>query len=157
MRAKNIVVGGMLFGLMMGVAACGDDDENGPLDITEIEFAAELGIDLNQMTKTSSGLYWQDLVVGTGDEAQANDRVTVHYTGWFPNGQQFDSSVGGNPATFGLDEVIQGWGEGVPGMKVGGKRKLIIPPHLAYGAQGRPGIPGNSTLVFDIELLGVGS
>jgi peptidylprolyl isomerase len=153
---RNFLVGSLLVGLLMSASACGEGDGNSPMDITEIEFAAELGIDLSQMTKTSSGLYWQDLVVGEGEEAQPGDEVTVHYTGWFPNGQQFDSSVGGDPVSFPLNGVIQGWGEGVPGMKVGGKRKLVIPPHLGYGAQGRPGIPGNAVLVFDIELLGIG-
>ncbi|MFC1661049.1 FKBP-type peptidyl-prolyl cis-trans isomerase, partial [Gemmatimonadota bacterium] len=140
----------------VGLLGCGDNNGSGPPDVTEIEFAAELGVDLSQMTKTSSGLYYQDLVVGTGEEAEAGDEVTVHYTGWLPNGTQFDSSEGGDPATFSLNEVIQGWGEGVPGMKVGGKRKLVVPPHLGYGASGHPaGIPGNAVLVFDVELLDV--
>jgi FKBP-type peptidyl-prolyl cis-trans isomerase len=109
------------------------------------------------MTKTPSGLYFQDLVVGDAEEAVSGDMVTVHYTGWLHDGTEFDSSIGGDPVTLNLSQVILGWREGVPGMRVGGKRKLVIPPHLGYGSGGAPGsIPGNATLVFDIELFGIG-
>jgi FKBP-type peptidyl-prolyl cis-trans isomerase len=111
------------------------------------------------MTTTQSGLQYQDIVVGTGAEAIAGKSVTVHYTGTLQNGTKFDSSVDRNqPFTFtmGAGEVIPGWDEGVAGMKVGGKRKLVIPANLAYGAQGRPPvIPANATLTFDVELLEV--
>jgi FKBP-type peptidyl-prolyl cis-trans isomerase len=98
----------------------------------------------------------EDLVVGSGDPAVAGDSLTVHYIGSLENGQVFESSyVTGVPYTFrlGARTVIQGWDQGLVGMRVGGKRKLTIPPALAYGSQGRPGIPGNSTLIFEIELL----
>ncbi|WP_437961880.1 FKBP-type peptidyl-prolyl cis-trans isomerase [Sorangium sp. So ce119] len=102
----------------------------------------------------------EDLVVGTGPEAKDGDRVRVHYTGrLLKNNAEFDSSVGREPFEFrlGNTEVIKGWDEGVVGMKVGGKRKLTIPSRLAYGESGSPPkIPGKATLVFDIELLGVG-
>lgn len=100
----------------------------------------------------------QDLVVGTGKEATAGAEVSVHYTGVLTNGQKFDSSVDrGQPFSFplGAGRVIAGWDQGVAGMKVGGKRKLIIPPSLGYGAAGTGPIPGNATLVFDVELLDV--
>ncbi|HUP88847.1 MAG TPA: FKBP-type peptidyl-prolyl cis-trans isomerase [Longimicrobiales bacterium] len=106
-----------------------------------------------------------DVVVGTGATAVAGKQATVHYTGWVydantadHHGKKFDSSVDrGTPYQFtpGVSQVIQGWHQGVPGMKVGGKRTLIIPSSLAYGASGSGSIPGGSAIVFDIELLGV--
>lgn len=108
---------------------------------------------------TSSGLIFEDLVVGEGAEAVKGNRVSVHYTGWLTDGSKFDSSVDRNdPFDFplGRGHVIPGWDEGVAGMKVGGKRKLIIPPHLGYGAYGAGGvIPPHATLVFEVELLAV--
>ena len=101
----------------------------------------------------------KDQVIGTGTEATAGHNVSVNYTGRLLTGKQFDSSIGRAPFKFmlGGGQVIKGWDQGVAGMKVGGKRQLVIPPHLGYGAEGAGGglIPGNATLVFDVELLGV--
>ena len=108
---------------------------------------------------TESGLKYTDLKVGTGREAQPGDTASVHYTGWLMDGKKFDSSVDRNePFSFrvGAGQVIRGWDEGVAGMKIGGKRLLIIPPALGYGARGAGGaIPPNATLKFEVELLGL--
>lgn len=99
-----------------------------------------------------------EMVKGKGPEAVRGKTVEVHYTGWLTDGTQFDSSVGGKPFAFklGAGEVIEGWDRGVAGMKVGGKRKLTLPPDLGYGAAGAPpDIPANATLVFEVELLAV--
>src|SRR5262252_10463098 len=108
---------------------------------------------------TPSGLVYEDLAVGSGAAARSGSDVLVHYTGWLTNGTKFDSSLDrGEPFGFplGKGKVISGWDEGVEGMRVGGKRKLTIPPALGYGAYGAGGvIPPNATLVFEVELLAI--
>jgi FKBP-type peptidyl-prolyl cis-trans isomerase len=142
---------------LIGLTACG-----GKVDRTvkaQAGFSSSLGVDTAAMTKTPSGLRYQDLVKGNGTEATAGKSVQVHYTGWLPNGEKFDSSRDRNEPfsfTLGAGQVIAGWDEGVAGMKVGGRRKLVIPPDLAYGTAGAPpDIPPGATLVFDVELLNV--
>jgi len=125
------------------------------------ETNAKLGQEYREMNKknvgvmeTASGLQYKFLKEGTGPKPIATDKVTVHYKGTFIDGQEFDSSYKRNmPATFPLNQVIRGWTEGVQLMNVGSKVQLVIPPDIAYGPNGRPGIPPNSTLVFEIELL----
>lgn len=111
-------------------------------------------------TTTASGLIIEDLVAGDGAEATTGIEVTVHYTGWLTDGKKFDSSKDrDDPFVFPLGggRVIRGWDEGVQGMKIGGKRKLTIPPALGYGARGAGGvIPPDATLVFEVELLAIG-
>jgi FKBP-type peptidyl-prolyl cis-trans isomerase FkpA len=113
---------------------------------------------LSEVT-TASGLKYQDIKEGTGELARAGQTVSVHYTGWLTNGTKFDSSKDrGQPFEFPLGggRVIKGWDEGVRGMKVGGVRRLTIPPELGYGPRGAGGvIPPNATLVFEVELLKV--
>jgi peptidylprolyl isomerase len=123
-----------------------------------VTFAPSLGVDPKSMTTTPSGLAYKDTKVGTGPVAQAGQTASVQYTGWLPDGTKFDSSRDRNqPFQFplGAGRVIKGWDEGVAGMKVGGRRMLVIPPALAYGPGGSGPIPPNATLVFDVELLGV--
>lgn len=151
--------GRLIPGLALLFLAVGCRGEaTGPKHPTELEFADVTGVELALMTETGTGLYFQDLVVGTGTRAQPGDTVTVHYTGWLHDGTLFDSSVSRDqPFVFilGIGMVIPGWDEGVDGMRAGGKRKLVIPPHLGYGSSRNGSIPGNSTLVFDVELLAV--
>ena len=108
---------------------------------------------------TATGLVIEEVTIGTGAEAERGQHVSVHYTGWLMDGTKFDSSKDRNdPFAFslGAGQVIAGWDEGVTGMKVGGTRKLTIPPQLGYGARGAGGvIPPDATLVFEVELLGV--
>jgi FKBP-type peptidyl-prolyl cis-trans isomerase len=117
--------------------------------------------DVSETQTTASGITIEDVNVGKGAECPKGATVRVHYTGTLENGATFDSSVGGDPIEFPLAKLIKGWQEGIPGMKVGGTRKLTIPADLAYGREdvrdnaGNVVIPGNSTLIFEIELLGV--
>jgi FKBP-type peptidyl-prolyl cis-trans isomerase len=123
--------------LLLSLVACGNDSTTDP---------------------SGGSLQVQDLSIGTGAVVATGDVATVHYTGTLTNGNVFDSSRTANrPYSFrvGAGQVIRGWDAGVPGMRVGGRRKLTIPPSMAYGSQGQGSIPPNSTLIFDIELLSV--
>ena len=115
--------------------------------------------DMADEVTTPSGLKYTDITVGEGASPERGRKVTVHYTGTLTDGTQFDSSRSRGPFSFtiGVGQVIKGWDEGVMSMKIGGRRSLTIPGDLAYGPQGYPGvIPPNATLLFDVELLGVG-
>ena len=128
-----------------------------PSDPNPILFAmAEETQEVSSSRTTESGLIILDLVEGDGEKASSGNTVSVNYTGTLENGEQFDTSIGRAPFSFPLGEgrVIKGWDEGVAGMKIGGKRKLTIPPQLAYGSKGAGNvIPPNATLIFEVELL----
>lgn len=164
-----------LFAACAALAACGDarpadqpgtdpatDARQAELASAEVTrtYAPELDVDLDRMERRESGLHVEDLVAGDGDVAEPGTTAVVHYTGWLANGEQFDSSrPGGNPypVLIGAGEVIEGWDQGLPGMRVGGQRRLVIPPALAYGAEGAGMgiIPPGATLIFDVELMEV--
>lgn len=137
--------------LLLPIAlACSKPDSATP------PFARGLAVDLSASTQTPTGLYYRDLVVGTGPEVATGQLAAVRYTGWLPDGTRFDGNESaGPPYTFqvGAGRVIPGWDQGVAGMHVGGKRQLIIPPDLGYGAAGNGPIPPNSTLVFVVEVV----
>lgn len=126
-------------------------------DIEDTVFASGLGIDLTKMTKTASGLYYQDLTPGGGIAAASGNHVTVHYTGFLSNGTTFDTSIGKTPFgfTIGASQVIKGWDEGMIGVRVGGTRRLIVPPALGYGPVQNGAIPPNSVLVFNVQLISI--
>lgn len=152
--------------LVLGSACTrGDRPDSGaaealtPAEISmDMEFADELGIDLDAMTRLPSGLYIEDVEEGSGLGARDGHVLTVRYTGRLTTGEIFDenSSSEGFSFQLGRQQVIRGWEQGIQGMRIGGKRRLVIPPSLAYGQRGFPGsIPPSATLVFDVELLDI--
>jgi len=122
-----------------------------------VTFSPELEIDLAAMQVTPSGLYVQDLAEGVGPVARSTSLVTVHYVTWLSDGSVVDTSLGAEPFTFRLggSEVIRGWNQGIPGMKVGGRRKLVVRPGLGYGGRGNANVPPDATLVFELQLVDV--
>jgi FKBP-type peptidyl-prolyl cis-trans isomerase len=140
--------------LALFVASCNADEAFVP-DIATTTFDASLGVDLANSTKTASGLYYRDIAVGGGTliNTTGNQSVTNTYSGALRNGNVFDS--GSFTFTTGQSQVIPGYDEGVRGMRVGGRRQLIIPPNLGYGGRANGSIPANSILVFDITITAV--
>ncbi|HEU5219998.1 MAG TPA: FKBP-type peptidyl-prolyl cis-trans isomerase [Gemmatimonadales bacterium] len=139
--------------LSLGLAACSDNSTVPTIETTT--FAPSLGVDLAASVKAPSGLYYRDMTVGTGATVSNGQQLSMRYTGWLATGSQFDSNVNGSPFSFhlGAGEVIDGWDLGVAGMKVGGRRQLVIPPALGYGSRGSGPIPGNAVLVFIVDVL----
>jgi peptidylprolyl isomerase len=140
------------------LAAClSGTDSGSPSDPATETYAPSLGVNIAQMTKISNALYYQDVITGTGVTAATGKSLSVNYTGWLVDGTQFDTSIGKAPISFtlGVGTVIPGWDLGLLGMRVGGKRRLVIGSDLAYGSGGFGVIRPNSTLVFDVQLLSV--
>ena len=142
--------------LLLG--ACSDPATAPEADPATARYATALNVDIAAMRKTASGLYIVDDSIGNGPTAVPGSRVLVHYTGWLADGTRFDTSRDGDgPIDFvlGTGRVIAGWDEGLAGMKVGGRRRLVIPPSLGYGRDGFNGIPGNAILVFEVQLVNI--
>ncbi|MGD8278866.1 MAG: FKBP-type peptidyl-prolyl cis-trans isomerase [Gemmatimonadota bacterium] len=139
------------------LAACAGNSMTGAdVDPQDLTYASELHVDFSKMTRTASGLYIQDVMVGSGAEARTGNTVRVTYSGWLHDGTLFDSSTDpANPLVFllGGGIVIPAWDEGLVGMRVGGLRKLIVPPSLGYGNRSVGPIPANAVLVFDVALV----
>ena len=156
---KTMVLWGVLIAATLaGCSEGGTDKTRLPPERQVAErYGSALDVELSEMERRPTGLYVQDVVEGEGMRADSGDIVVVHYTGWLPTGKEFDSSRGGDPfeVALGYGRVIQGWDQGVVGMRVGGQRRLVVPPAMGYGARGSGPIPGNSTLVFDVELVDV--
>lgn len=132
-------------------AACAPTPE---VPIEQTTFAASLGVDLSASTKLPSGMYIRDISQGMDPAATNGTTVLMKYTGWLANGTQFDSNqTSGFRFSLGAGEVIRGWDLGVPGMKTGGTRQLIIPPALGYGVSGTGPIPGNAVLIFNVTMV----
>ena len=137
-------------------AACASLDSTIPeaVPIEQTTFASSLGVDLAASTKLPSGMYYRDILVGTGAVLVNGQTVTARYTGWLSNGAQFDSNTTtGYPFVLGTGRVIAGWDIGMQGMRVGGRRQLIIPASLGYGPNGNGPIPGNAVIVFNVEVI----
>ncbi len=142
--------------LICAAVACGGEDPVSVQSPETITFASALNVDLSAMTRSATGLYTRDLVVGEGALAQSGKLVGVRYRGYLSNGSLFDSRTSG-AFTFqiGAHEVIDGWDQGFDGMRVGGTRQLVIPPALGYGNVANGPIPAGSVLIFTVELVSV--
>lgn len=137
------------------LAGCGDESPPA-VPIEQTTFAPSLGVNLAASTKLPSGLYYRDITLGTGAVLASGQTVGMRYAGSLANGQEFDSNPAPEPVfsfSLGAGQVIKGWDQGLVGMKVGGRRQLIIPPDLAYGPNDYGPIPGNSVLVFTVDAL----
>ncbi len=149
------MAGSSLVGACAG--ASGSAGVSGAGEPEQAVFAAELGVDLTTMERIPAGLYMQDLRMGDGFTAQRSSLVAVRYVGYLPDGTVFDATGQGEPFQFrlGANEVVRGWNLGIPGMRVGGIRRLVVGPRLGYGSRGRGRVPPNTTMIFDVQLVDV--
>lgn len=159
MKTRRVLaLGAVSFALALTTACLGDSlGVSSSTTVEETTFATSLGVDLTKSTRTTNGDYVRDIVVGTGPVIATGDSVSVRYTGWLSNGTQFDTNTSAAApygVRLGAHGVIPGWEEGLPGMRVGGTRQILIPPALAYGVYQYGPIPGNSVLVFTVQVVG---
>jgi peptidylprolyl isomerase len=145
-----------LFAALLAAPGCSSGTDSsagdGSATVEETTFASSLGVDLAHSTRTENGAYYRDIVVGTGGSVSAGQLLTINVTAWLSDGTPLDGNTN-LPFHLGFHEVISGWDEAIPGMRVGGKRQLLIPPALAYGDVGSGPIPGNAVLVYVIQVV----
>lgn len=144
--------------LVLAATACAATPWEGTArDPARVSFAPELAVDLAAFEQIAPGLYVQELAPGDGAVARRGDLVSIQFALWLPDGSLVDTSVGAAPFQFrlGEGEVIRGWTLGIPGMAVGGRRKLVVRPGLGYGSRGSARVPPDATLVFEVELVGI--
>lgn len=144
------------FATLVAASGCSSGTDStagdGSATVEETTFASSLGVDLQNSTRTENGAYYRDLVVGTGAFVSAGQLLTINVSAWLSDGTPLDGNTN-LPFHLGTHEVISGWDEGIPGMRVGGKRQILVPPALGYGAVGSGPIPGNAVLVYVIEVV----
>jgi FKBP-type peptidyl-prolyl cis-trans isomerase FkpA len=148
--------GALLCALPLFAAGCGDASGPSDPDLASVTFAPALGVDISTMTRVGDGVYVKDITVGDGADAVENKVLSVRYQGWLADGTRFDHNLAPRAVfqlVLGQRRVIEGWEQGIPGMKVGGKRLLVIPPSLGYGTSANGPIPANSVLVFEVEII----
>jgi FKBP-type peptidyl-prolyl cis-trans isomerase len=156
-RALAVGIASLALSLTVACTVGNPLDSISPATVEETTFAASLGVDLTKSTRTANGDYIRDFVVGTGPLVALGDSISVRYTGWLSDGTLFDTNST-SPIPFGVrlgaGRVIPGWEEGIPGMRVGGTRQILVPPALAYGYYSYGPIPGNSVLAFSVQIVG---
>jgi peptidylprolyl isomerase len=155
---RLLALGALSFALALTTACLGDSlGVSSSPTVEETTFASSLGIDLSKFTRTTSGAYYRDLTAGTGAVVAAGDSINIRYTGLLSNGTQFDSNTSAAapyPTRLDANHLIPGLVEALPGMHVGGTRQVLVPPALGYGVYQVNQIPGNSVLVFTIQMVG---
>jgi FKBP-type peptidyl-prolyl cis-trans isomerase len=149
------IAGFKLAAVVAAIGCTSSEPADRPSNPATDSYASSLGINTSQFTKLTNDILYRDLTVGTGTVAAPGMTIRVTYTGWLPNGNEFDSNEGDPPLQFtlGTGLVVQGWDEGIVGMRAGGKRRLLIGSAAGYGRTGKGDIPPNTTMVFDVTLM----